>query len=723
MRDYLKNMLLLAAGLASGAGVDAVTLTTTIPVCYPSNSPGGSVSVTTYETTLPDGMVSTVTSSTTLPRTPQGSTSLTTYVTTGAGGVVTTVTSSSVIPPVSVTTFATTLPNGVVSTVTSSSTLPVQTPTTSSMSATTFTTTGPNGTPTVVTSSTMVPVNPPPPPPTPTTSQVIYTTTNPAGSVVVTSRATVVTPTTTPATPATTASGPFTSAVCGSNYRDNNGRVYHIDCGYAYPGYDLPSINVASRDACMEACDTYVPTANVAGGRPCIAWTYGIRDFGGVCYRKYDYVETDIRRGVDSGYLVGTNHAPPQPFTSASVAAPTSTVSAELAFQPCPQSDRQTYIDTSGVVNNVYCSTDFRYNDITTYRFEEFEDCIHACDIYVPQPNLAGGKPCVAASWGYGNPGNNCYLKSAVTEIVYGSTRFCSITLRSYTIPGGIDPPPAVSSSAQGGATTRPSVPVNSPATQAPPPVNSPATQAPPPVNSPATQPPVAGTTTRAPVPGTTTSPGVSPVSSTPAQISGDATCPPNRGDIYTDKFGIQYEIHCGEQIQGENAPQAIHADNFEACVTYCDTLTGCVAVTYPGSSQTPLERANCYPYVVFQAYTQTGNINGLLSARPIRGASTGSPTNQDLCAQGRDGQTFVDQSQKSYTIGCNKSLGTTTGLVPGLLPTLNACLLYCSLYRTCIGVTFTGFIARDRNPNCYPLTQGGAFVTATGTQAALLVT
>ncbi|KAL8692861.1 MAG: hypothetical protein Q9218_002184, partial [Villophora microphyllina] len=723
MRDYLRGVLLLAAGLSNKIGADAlgVTLTTRIPVCYPNSPPGGLVSATTYQSTLPNGVVSTVTSSTTLPA---GSVSTTVYQTTLPNGVVSTVTSATTLPPpppgsVSVTTYQTTLPGGLVSMVTSSTTLAAPPPpppgstvattyettlpggsvstvttsmtmppapppvTTPSVSMSTYTTTGPNGSPSVVTTSTTVP-----PPPPVSTSQVTYTTTNPAGSIVTTSRPVVVTPpvssnppspsstvivrtttnpggsvvvvsttsqlpvsnppqstvivrtTTSPggvvvvssttsqlpvtnppasvgssaappgvsSSPASTATGPFISAPCGGSYTDSLGYTYHIDCGYSYSGNDLPSVNVPDRDSCFQACDQYIPSPDHINGAPCVGVTYGERTTGGVCYLKYNISTPSLSRAQDSGYLI-SYAGPPAPVglsgtttppantasTRATSSSSTVTINPTLAAQPCPQSDGQTYIDPSGVVNDIACNVAYPGNDLSTPHFDAFEDCIHACDTYIPDPSVSGGQSCVAATWSAGNVGGNCYLKYAIGQIRYGNSNDCSAKLHNYTIPSGV----SSSSTSISRTTTR-----SSTSTIAP-------------IN--------AGTTSTSPPPSTS---------------STTALCPTQNLTTYTDPFTQSYEIHCGQQISGDVAYRSFHADSLDRCLQFCDILTSCVGVTYPGDTA-DVARANCYPYTAFRSWTSTSN-TALTAGRPVNGSTGGAFANQQLCP-GLDGQAFVD--------------------------------------------------------------------------------
>ncbi|KAL8805384.1 MAG: hypothetical protein Q9200_005438 [Gallowayella weberi] len=288
--------------------------------------------------------------------------------------------------------------------------------------------------------------NPPPPPP--ATSVVVRTTTNPQGSVIVASS--------TSTAPDTSSTG----ACSGGSYTDNLGYQWIIQCQTAYYYSDLVTVTVASFEACLEACDQYTPSPNVARGASCIAVTYGPRTSGGECYRKFNVTDSRFDRREDSAYKVGQSVVPPpastigntnvasfgantasgstgnvQP-TSAGIPAssnpnlstsrpytppadntnvPTTTdlgapatligsstttaasINPTLAYQPCPLSDNQQWTDSLGYVYDIKCGCDLQYSDLIAPHYDTFRDCILACDNYQPDPNVARGAPCVGA--------------------------------------------------------------------------------------------------------------------------------------------------------------------------------------------------------------------------------------------------------------------------------------------------------------------------------------
>ncbi|KAI4172687.1 MAG: hypothetical protein LQ343_003427 [Gyalolechia ehrenbergii] len=351
-------------------------------------------------------------------------------------------------------------------------------------------------------------------------------------------------------------------------------------------------------------------------------------------------------------------------------------------FQPCPLSNGQQFIDRSGTVYDVTCSCEYPGYDLTTPHYDAFQDCINACDNYVPDPNVAGGQDCVAATWSYGNPGGNCFLKYAIGDIIYGNQNDCSVKLHNYTIPNSAS---STSTSVALTSTSSSSI-----------------------VTSP-------------PVPATATTSDNTPATTVPPQISNTATCPADRGAIYTDTYGQTYEIHCGQQVDGDNALSAFHADSFERCVNICEVLGGCHAVTYPGDTGSDISRSNCYPYTSFRFYSQQAVTDTLLSARVTNGStSTAFANSVQLCPDYANSQ-FTEPIGKTYTIACEQGFSGTADLYSTVMYTLQACAAYCSLYNTCVAVTFTGYSEGSRNTNCFLRTTVGTLVAGPGQSAAYI--
>ncbi|KAL8978719.1 MAG: hypothetical protein Q9205_005767, partial [Flavoplaca limonia] len=343
----------------------------------------------------------------------------------------------------------------------------------------------------------------PPPPP---TSVVVVSSTNSQGSVIV-------------ASSTSTAAGPYYSQACGGRYNDNLGQLWCLQCQTAYFYDDLTTVTVGTFEECLESCDTYIPSPNVARGASCVAITWGPRTVGGECYRKFNVTDSRLDRRQDSAYkcdqavvppsatsiintntgdvastggssnIINTNtgnvastrastpatsnpnvpatsnpnvpatsnpiipatsnpNVPatstsraPTPATSAGNAPGTSnpnvpattppasnpgipatlisssttasSINLVEAFQPCPSSNNEQYIDQLGFVYDIKCGCDYQFSDLSGATHQDyFADCLLACSRYVPNPDGAQGASCIGVSWGRPdyNSGANCYL-------------------------------------------------------------------------------------------------------------------------------------------------------------------------------------------------------------------------------------------------------------------------------------------------------------------------
>ena len=136
-------------------------------------------------------------------------------------------------------------------------------------------------------------------------------------------------------------------------------------------------------------------------------------------------------------------------YTSVSVASSAATPSATTcaasipagasADYPCPASFAQPFTASNCAVFQIYCDTNFYYQDLPSVPANAFDECINACAAYVPDPTDSDDKPCVAVS--YTSPGvfgNNCYLKSGIAQVIYQAPGYRSARLQSYPNPPGL---------------------------------------------------------------------------------------------------------------------------------------------------------------------------------------------------------------------------------------------------------------------------------------------
>ena len=118
--------------------------------------------------------------------------------------------------------------------------------------------------------------------------------------------------------------------------------------------------------------------------------------------------------------------------------AKSSSAASTPAPYPCPDLDGSSYIDATGSNYHIQCSTDYSGNDLPAVHTDTFEECLKACDTYVPGSSAEAHSyaSCIGVSWGAGNPGGNCYLKYNITTINRNDVGFSSGYYANKTLPG-----------------------------------------------------------------------------------------------------------------------------------------------------------------------------------------------------------------------------------------------------------------------------------------------
>ncbi|KAL8884567.1 MAG: hypothetical protein Q9215_007417 [Flavoplaca cf. flavocitrina] len=589
---------------------------------------------------------------------------------------------------------------------------------------------------------------------------------------------------------------------------------------------------VGTFEECLESCDTYVPSPNVARGASCVAITWGPRTVGGECYRKFNVTDSRLDRRQDSAYkcdqavvppsatsiintntggvastggsssIINTNtgnvastrastpatsnpnvpatsnpnvpatsnpiipatsnpNVPatstsraPTPATSAgnvpgtsnpnvpattppasnpgipatliSSSTTASSINLVEAFQPCPSSNNEQYIDQLGFVYDIKCGCDYQFSDLSGATHQDyFADCLLACSRYVPNPDAAQGASCIGVSWGRPdyNSGANCYLKYRIERIRCGNADFCAAVKHTYTIPSDVistyrdNTNPTATGPSFAASSAPPAIAPSSSVSQ-PPVVNPSSSTSRPAVASSSSFPPAV-------LPPSSTQATFNPSNTfAPPQISRTVSCPADNGTIYTDAWSQTWEVRCGMNIRGTNA-KSVHADSWEKCLQFCDILGNVVGVTYPGGggdNTNPLS-VNCYPYQTFEGFV-AGAVPTLCGARPLNG-STGNFFNTVSLCPLYNNEVYTDAYSRTYQIRCDQTIGGTD-LAGTITKSLEGCLSYCSTYNTCTGVVFTSYVEGNRNDNnCFPKSGTGVrtLSVSVGTTAAQLLT
>lgn len=128
-----------------------------------------------------------------------------------------------------------------------------------------------------------------------------------------------------------------------------------------------------------------------------------------------------------------TDTGPTSITTSSRISAASAAVSTPTV--PCPDLDGTSYTDATSSSYNIQCSTNYPGNDLPAVHTDSFEECLRACDTYVPKPSAASNSSCIGVSWGAGNPGGNCYLKYQITTLINNDDDLSSGYHINYTLP------------------------------------------------------------------------------------------------------------------------------------------------------------------------------------------------------------------------------------------------------------------------------------------------
>ena len=132
----------------------------------------------------------------------------------------------------------------------------------------------------------------------------------------------------------------------------------------------------------------------------------------------------------------------------------------------------------------------------------------------------------MAVTWEVSNPnGANCYLKSGILQVIYGTSQFDSAKVGAYNVPSDVSVS-VVSSSTTTSAT---------------------------------------GTSTNVA--------SVASVSTTTTYSSYEAPspCPYANQSIYTDTKGVEYQIECGIDYEYDDLP-SVNVDTFAHCMLACSS-------------------------------------------------------------------------------------------------------------------------------------------------------
>ncbi|MCJ1257133.1 hypothetical protein MMC24_004958 [Lignoscripta atroalba] len=543
---------------------------------------------------------------------------------------------------------------------------------------------------------------------------------------------------------------------------DITGTQYNILCEADYQYYDLTSVSTASFSACIQACDYYTPDPAVFGGDSCIAVTWvGENPNGNNCYLKYtianlvygrsrycsakrvdytpsgpvvisvvsdptisstSFTTSSSTTSLSSTTLLSTTSVPSASPSVSPSGTTTSTVSSSASAAPsssatCPVANGTPYLDSQNQPYNLYCGADFKFSDLSAVPVDSYEACLLACDNYVPLISVFGGQDCIAVTYIGLNPnGANCYLKYAITEVQYGANA------DSAARPGIAVPSPSSSSSTTStssfSSSTTSSSSTSSSVTTSTSSISSTSTLTSTSSSSTSSTLTSTSSSSTSSTLTSTSSSSILSTSSTSTLTQSGATstptnvpvCPGANNTQYTDPAGSTYDVKCGLDLNSTLAPiSAVHADNYGACVEYCDIVGDCAGITWDGTI-TGDNRTNCFPLANFVNYFVISRLD-LYSAVLTNGGTTSGNyvTDIALCPT-YNSTSYTDPLGVQYFVGCNQT-HAGEDLAPAQSESFVACLEYCDMYSACIAVDWQnlGWPLNVNQYNCIPKSSIGA--------------
>ena len=213
---------------------------------------------------------------------------------------------------------------------------------------------------------------------------------------------------------------------------------------------------------------------------------------------------------------------------------------------------------------------------------------------------------------------------------------------------------------------------------------------------------------------GTSTSTSAAPV----ATYKGSSpACPAQNNSYFMTVYSNTYDITCGLQVVGQIVDEVFHADSYIDCLTACDLLDQCVAVTYANASSP--SGTNCNAYYNFTGYTN--QFNEMLAGLNVDGPNQGSVTSpDDLCAQNSTSYDTIYGDR--YNLYCGYT-GGSSPLVSVDTTNFEACIDYCGICENCTAVTYTGpHTPGVKSANCNTFAANGTLAVQATTDFATFV-
>lgn len=205
------------------------------------------------------------------------------------------------------------------------------------------------------------------------------------------------------------------------------------------------------------------------------------------------------------------------------------------------------------------------------------------------------------------------------------------------------------------------------------------------------------------------TGPLSSASSTTASASSSSATpwiCPGSNATQWTDYKDQQYTVQCGSDYNGGplSGHEVVQVISFEACLELCDTLNGCLAVSFVGGNGA----GTCYPKASRGVFVYDGATNGALRvAGPVSLSSSSSSTPASSTRNSSSSAMMSSSPTSSSAITSSSMMGTSTSASASSAPTSG---LQCPSSN---GTTYSSPSGTKYIVICDVNTDPGAFATS----------
>ena len=370
--------------------------------------------------------------------------------------------------------------------------------------------------------------------------------------------------------------------------------------------------------------------------------------------------------------IVGTSVVTSSPIST----APQSTGTSSIGSYPPANGQQYT---TDGKTYEVTYGTDYPGDDLATPHVNSLAECLKACSDYVPDQTVEAGKPCIAASFGEGNVGGNCYLKYTISQINIGNGGFAVGRNIDFAIPAQASTVsyvqyPSTTSSPLAGQ----SVLQTSSATS----------------NAVSTSGVAVSTGTSGSslslLPSASSSSLAAPASSS-LPLDQPSTIPAT-----SSSYALAASSLFSASSTTIGSPAAA-----SSIVASADTSSSAAATSSPIAPESSPVAAASTIGVTIQSSASAPSSTAAISPYPL---VESPPPNCGGSTPNGDSTSYTDVFGFTYNIRCGLEITGQNADQDAHADTFEGCLEYCSLLEGCIAVTYLdGNNADNTNSNCYP--------------------